>query len=347
MPDDRKFRTPSVLIYGETTVRSNTSKEQSLKIDQVTLICPLCACCRSKRVFTQGGGRLVYRCVECGLFFYSVRPSASELDSYYSIYSYNRLIRIPYITLVSMLDVLLEFERNIKIRPIRLLDYGCGQGDFLLLAQSRGWIVTGIEFSRSARDICNSRGLKSIFTNHHQLYFNSEDYKFNLITSFEVLEHLVDPHSFFEFSRSSVSPGGYVMVTTPNANSLSRLMYGWGRNLCYPEHINAFTSGTFKFISKRFSMRLDQLETRGLRSRFLLAMRERIKPRITLRNSEGYTEIGQNNYNVEVILDRKSLYFSGYVLVTARFFLNLFLKIVLLGETLRVVFKVEEHGGSR
>lgn len=249
-------------------------------------------------------------------------------------------------TYASMLEVLSEFELKIKARPISLLDYGCGQGDFLLLARSRGWVVTGIEFSKSGRDLCVRRGLKSIFSNVHELQCESRNLSFDLITSFEVLEHLTHPSQFFDFARRSLKVGGYALMTTPNANSLSRLVYGWGRNLRYPEHINSFSSGTFKLISRRFSMHLERLETRGLRSRLLLSIREKVRA----RSSESYGN-RINKFEPDIMYkinyEKKYISLTGQVIFLARFILNSALKFILLGETIRVVLRNEGHKNAQ
>jgi SAM-dependent methyltransferase len=304
--------------------------------------CPLCRSSSKREAFTLKEGRSVLRCSACRLLFYAIRPTNAELQAHYSVYSYSSQKEIPFMTYASMLEVLSEFELKIKARPIRLLDYGCGQGDFLLLAESRGWEVKGIEFSKSGRDLCATRGLKSIFANVYELDRESSNDRFDLITSFEVLEHLMYPGQFFDFARRSLRVGGYALVTTPNANSLSRFVYGWGRNLRYPEHINSFSSGTFQFISRRFSMHLERLETRGLSSRLLLSIREKVRP----RSSEGYGR-GIHKFEREITYmanyGRKHVSLTGQMIFLARFMLNLFLKIIPLGETIRVIFRVEDQ----
>jgi 2-polyprenyl-3-methyl-5-hydroxy-6-metoxy-1,4-benzoquinol methylase len=67
----------------------------------------------------------------------------------------------------------------------RILDIGCGQGDFLFSAKSHGWYAYGSEYSDAAIKICLERGLEVVKEPVSPLSFGSE--KFDVITSFEVI----------------------------------------------------------------------------------------------------------------------------------------------------------------
>ena len=81
------------------------------------------------------------KCSECGLVFDSRTPSSEELDAHYRNYSYSSLKLCPDVTERSFDRLLSSFE-NFRSSG-RILDIGCGQGDFLHSAKNMGGIHTG------------------------------------------------------------------------------------------------------------------------------------------------------------------------------------------------------------
>jgi 2-polyprenyl-3-methyl-5-hydroxy-6-metoxy-1,4-benzoquinol methylase len=92
------------------------------------------------------------KCNQCGLVFDKRIPSTQELTEHYSTYSYSGRKPVPTATKLSFDNLLDKFEPYRKFNNI--LDVGCGQGDFLLAAQARGWNVYGSEYSPAAVRLC-------------------------------------------------------------------------------------------------------------------------------------------------------------------------------------------------
>ena len=95
--------------------------------------------------------------------------------------------------------------------PKRLLDIGCGAGQWL---KEIGYGV-GIEKSPIARAICKSRGL-DVKPNG----FNSHSFEFDVVTAFDVMEHCAFPGDIVSDAYSRLKPGGYSIVTVPAYNWL-------------------------------------------------------------------------------------------------------------------------------
>ncbi len=99
-----------------------------------------------------------------------------------------------------------------------LLDIGCGTGNFLAAARDAGYSVTGTELDRNAAHFAKTQlklprvlGLTiSEFVEKHG------DEKFDVVTSFEVLEHQAAPAEFVKQVRSCLRPRGYVALSVPN-----------------------------------------------------------------------------------------------------------------------------------
>jgi 2-polyprenyl-3-methyl-5-hydroxy-6-metoxy-1,4-benzoquinol methylase len=108
-------------------------------------------------------------------------------------------------------------------RP-RLLDVGCGLGYFLDVAHDVGFAVTGVEFNPGA-----IRTMKEKYA--FQVYEGSldnipiSDGKFDVITMFDVIEHLHDPFGDVQKMYDRLEPGGGVAIATMDSESLpSRLL---------------------------------------------------------------------------------------------------------------------------
>lgn len=102
--------------------------------------------------------------------------------------------------------------------PARLLDVGCGAGEFMAVATTFGYEVEGIDISEAGVEICRSRGLKARAAD-----FLTEDFghSFDIITMWDVVEHLKDPAGFLERARSLLSPGGILFTKIPGFGDLS------------------------------------------------------------------------------------------------------------------------------
>jgi 2-polyprenyl-3-methyl-5-hydroxy-6-metoxy-1,4-benzoquinol methylase len=113
-----------------------------------------------------------------------------------------------------------QFLESPPIRSGRLLDIACGTGEFLDAAKKMGFDAWGIDLSeRQIRAAKEFYGLEHLFVADIGEFAGRKDVpKFDVITFFEVLEHLDDPHSFFKSLKKILSPDGFVVFSVPNTN---------------------------------------------------------------------------------------------------------------------------------
>jgi len=178
------------------------------------------------------------RCRNCGLVFGSRIPSGEELNEHYGKYPRNN--NLSALTIKRYEELLDQFEPYRKTN--RLLDIGCGDGHFLAVAKSRGWEVYGTEFTGEAVEVCRKKGIEM----HHGIIQSWTGVKnFDVITSFEVLEHITDGREHAAAIHSLLRTGGLFYFTTPNFNSFSRRWLGgkW-KIIEYPEHLCYYTADT-------------------------------------------------------------------------------------------------------
>jgi len=127
----------------------------------------------------------------------------------------------------------------------RLLDVGCGNGGFLMLAQQAGWQVEGLDFDADAVLTARSRGLTVRHGGTEVL--DGEHDRFDVITLCHVIEHVHDPRSVLCRLHSLLKPGGTLWLDTPNLDSLGsrRFRANW-RDLDPPRHLVIFTASSLR-----------------------------------------------------------------------------------------------------
>jgi 2-polyprenyl-3-methyl-5-hydroxy-6-metoxy-1,4-benzoquinol methylase len=143
-----------------------------------------------------------------------------------------------------------------------LLDVGCATGSFLSLARAKGWECRGVEVSPFAAARARERTGCEIFCGELEEAPFAHD-AFDVITMWDLLEHLPDPLGGLEKARALLKPSGLLLVNTPNENSLlrqvARLLYrGSGgfitapvNRLYHRYHLYYFVAGALTALLQR------------------------------------------------------------------------------------------------
>lgn len=117
-----------------------------------------------------------------------------------------------------------------------LIDVGCGNGDKLRLASQLGWRTWGIEVDAEAVRAAQAQGLEVRQGGYSELVQAPE--LADCIVCSHVLEHVHEPLALLRLLRSSLKPGGTLLLSTPNACSHLRNVYGpYWRGLEAPRHL--------------------------------------------------------------------------------------------------------------
>ncbi len=107
----------------------------------------------------------------------------------------------------------------------RILDVGCGRGDFLALMSGRGWDSTGLEMDkRILKRGKNRDGVSLRVGGLEDVKF--PDAHFNAITFWHVFEHLRNPDWALKECHRVLKPGGLLVIAVPNAGSLQARLAG-------------------------------------------------------------------------------------------------------------------------
>ncbi len=186
------------------------------------------------------------RCRRCGLVF-DAEPAAQErIESQYrddmsspSEY-YARSADEDRVTFRRRLRLLAAF----RPRRGRLLDVGCSVGTLMNEARRLGWDVTGIEPNPRAAGLAGRSDLSVVEGFFEPDEIEKPDTGYDCVVLSDVLEHLPDPARALRLVHSILAPGGMVMASTPNMQSL------WCRRfqLKPGEHLFLFNSGNLRMI---------------------------------------------------------------------------------------------------
>lgn len=219
--------------------------------------CPVCAS-QNHVLITVPGDQHLARCHNCGMVYTRWEPSIEELGAYYG--SYPVVEDLSQVTLKRYDELLERFEAYRKTGKI--LDVGCGSGAFLQRAKFRGWSAFGTEFGGGPIAACRQRGI-SVFEGPLEPRDHPAE-GYDVICSFEVVEHVAHPREEIGKMLQLLRPGGLLYLTVPNYNCLARRIDRKHWNIInYPEHLNHFTPRTFRRMLREKGLQKSWLTTTG------------------------------------------------------------------------------------
>ncbi len=102
----------------------------------------------------------------------------------------------------------------------KVLDVGCGEGNFLAKAKAIASSVSGIELNKQAARIAEAKGIRMY---EELLGDHAMADHYDVVTSFQVLEHVPDPLDFIKGCIRVLRPGGTLLIGVPNDDSFLRL----------------------------------------------------------------------------------------------------------------------------
>lgn len=221
----------------------------------------ICIVCSNKQLKPLNSYKRAFlvKCAGCGMVFSQKIPSNEELTKIYT--NYPRFTSLPPLT-VKRYNELLD-----KMEPFRrtnnLLDLGCSNGLFLECAKQRGWNVFGTEYAQESIDYCADRNIK-VFKSD-QMPDDFFKLSFDVVTSFEVIEHINNPNEDMALVNKVLRKGGAFYFTTPNFNSISRIILKEKWNVIdYPEHLSYYTPSSIHFLLNANGYKKNFLITTGI-----------------------------------------------------------------------------------
>ena len=195
----------------------------------------------------------LYGCSECNLLFRSPVPSPVELVQAYAKLADNlwcsSFIRLDYE--LAHANILENFSSG------KILDVGCYRGDFLITLPEI-YERFGIEPSESARQIAIKRGVKIIASSIEEFQVNNQ--RFDAIVLIDVIEHLVHPFESLRILGGALLPGGILIISTGNTDSLPWRLLRNEYWYYFLDHISFFNRAWFEWVAKKLSLRLESVQ---------------------------------------------------------------------------------------
>jgi SAM-dependent methyltransferase len=227
-----------------------------------------------------------YRCRGCTAIYLYPPPSPQELAAFYPEGYWwremtsqarwpervvNRLEKAyrDFMLRDHLRFVLRVFDRPDAPRPAagaELLDVGCGGGAFLNLCRQHGFKVYGLESSATAVEHARTTYGLSISCGSIENGFHTTDKKYDVITMFHVLEHLLDPVAALRSAAELLKPDGHLIVQVPNIDSVqARLFKERWYGMDPPRHLVNFNRRALETALDRAGLAIESIRYFSLR----------------------------------------------------------------------------------
>jgi SAM-dependent methyltransferase len=222
------------------------------------------------RISIPRGDYSLARCARCGRRMLDPIPSDEILAASYDALYYGE----GESKFIGPIEAFVDYFRGARAReaerliagtarpagePVRVLDIGCGSGQFLARLIARGYEGHGTEYSATTgRRAATVPGLQL-----HLGGLRSDTFPaghFDLISIWHVLEHLRDPDEALRFCRTWLRPGGSLLVAVPNVGSWQGgLFRGRWFHLDPPRHLLHFDSASLRRALEASGFRLSRM----------------------------------------------------------------------------------------
>jgi 2-polyprenyl-3-methyl-5-hydroxy-6-metoxy-1,4-benzoquinol methylase len=231
--------------------------------------CNCCGTTSNEPLFNVKGYALV-RCSGCGLAYIANPPSMEELKHLYSAAaSYHAELCDPASAAFAQQDRIARRHLAVTRRSRaqgRLLDVGCSIGQFVAHAQKSGFAASGLEMNQTSVEFARAHyGAEVTCGTIHDAPQSAGS--IDVLTMFDVIEHVADPLGDLRKAYELVAPGGLAVLSTPNIDGLfPRISMKFAKRLDYwphpepPYHLFQFSVQTLAAMVRKAGF--DIVETR-------------------------------------------------------------------------------------
>jgi len=189
----------------------------------------------------------LWRCTHCDSAF--VQNAVRESDSVALYSAGNAAQRWTNQTFIQAKTALAVETLGKYIKPgARILDVGCNSGELLDFAKQKGSTTFGVEYSTESQKLLKQKG--------HKVFSSFQEVKaqFELITAFDLVEHLYDFTGFLRWCLEHLSPDGYLVFLTGDIQSVpAKMLRNSWWYVSFPEHI-VFPSRKYFQSSQEWKM---------------------------------------------------------------------------------------------
>jgi SAM-dependent methyltransferase len=232
--------------------------------------CPACGSRELSQQFEKTGFNYV-QCTGCETLFVNPRPTNQDLMKIYIDSPSTRFwVEDFFLPMVEarrekIFKPRAQFiaDRFSDIKSGRMADIGAGFGLFLdeMKTLWPGSDILAIEPSIDMAKICRDKGLSVLESTLEAI---DPSTRFDLLTAFELFEHLRDPFTFIETVYNLLNHGGYFFLTTLNGLGFDiQLLWERSKSIYPPHHLNFFNPRSMEILLKRKGFEIVEIATTG------------------------------------------------------------------------------------
>jgi len=187
------------------------------------------------------------RCSGCSYVWLADPPKPEDMGPHYSE-DYHRVIMASGELTASgrwgrQCDVIASHKKGGAI-----LDIGCSSGGFLKAMKGDAWKLYGIEWEASTAEKAKAATGADVFVGE-ALDAPFPDESFDVITGFDLLEHVYHPRQFLDKVQQWLKPGGIAYFGLPNIDSWEARMLGtYWYGLELPRHLSHFSPKSLRHV---------------------------------------------------------------------------------------------------
>jgi 2-polyprenyl-3-methyl-5-hydroxy-6-metoxy-1,4-benzoquinol methylase len=226
-------------------------------------VCSLCRHDETKPLLVKQGFSIV-KCSHCDFVYVNPRVENEQLGNIYKHHyfknkdygyiGYRQEKRLRIKNFERWLKDAAQFIPDNNNKPLNALDIGCAAGYCLDAMKAKGWMAEGIELDEEMVIDLNKAG--HIVSQCLLENFEREE-KFQIITLFDVIEHIPNIDIAFKKLNELIDVDGIVIMVTPNYNSLQRKLFKKRWFQYKPiEHIQYFTKQSLTVFAERNNLKM-------------------------------------------------------------------------------------------
>ncbi len=187
----------------------------------------------------------IVKCLDCKFYYLNPRPDINEMKSYYPGKYYDPEIDKESLIKNEEKTLRRKYSKISGFNPNRILDIGAQKGEFLEYSRSQvsGLEVHGLDLDKNIPNLFNIK-----YQYGHAWEVDYPAKHFDVITMWEVFEHIHKPVELLEKIHTWLSDSGILILSLPNFNSINKR---WMRAEDLPRHLFMFTPNSItKLLEK-------------------------------------------------------------------------------------------------
>ena len=183
--------------------------------------CPVCHSEQSKTDFIHRPSKfipgIVVSCAACGMRYKT--PDNADIaacydDSYAELFTTDDAAATR-----EEFDAVFSALASLGVTGGKMMEIGCGAGDFLVMARQRGFTVSGVELTPPLAADAREK-LGDVVQTGDAMTLDLPAHESDVVVMLDVIEHVQDPAALLARLRGALAPGGKLVVFTPNHASL-------------------------------------------------------------------------------------------------------------------------------